>query len=114
MGRYYAETRDRLEDAADLAVGSLATRTVLLDDEFKRVSHFVFRPGDETGWHKHEYPYFVVYLTDCRLQHMSRNAPEAIIDHRARDSRHLEAGVEHHVRSLAAHDVELLEIEYKR
>jgi quercetin dioxygenase-like cupin family protein len=78
------------------------------------VSHFHFKPGDETGWHKHEYPYFVVYLTDCKLLHMPRNAPEAVIEHNSRDSRHIPPGVEHHVRSIADHDVELLEIEYKQ
>lgn len=114
MGSYYADTRDRLADVDNLQVGSLATRTVVIDDEFKRVSYFKFKPGDETGWHKHEHPYFVVYLTDCKLLHMPRNAPEAVIDHKARESRHIPAGVEHHVRSVADHDVELLEVEYKK
>jgi beta-alanine degradation protein BauB len=87
---------------------------VLIDDDEKRVAHFVFKPGDETGWHKHEYPYFVVYLTDCKLLHMPRNAPDMVIDHKARESRHIESGVEHHVRSIADHKVELLEVEYKK
>jgi len=114
MGSYYAETRDRLADVDNLVVGSLAKRNVIIDDEFKRVTHFHFRPGDETGWHKHEHPYFVVYLTDCRLLHMPRDAEEQVIDHKARESRHIPAGVEHHVRSIADHDVELLEVEYKK
>jgi beta-alanine degradation protein BauB len=114
MGTYYAKTRDRLNDVSDLEVGSLAQRTVMIDDEFRRVSHFHFKPGDETGWHKHEHPYFVVYLTDCKLLHMPRDAPETIIAHKARESRHIEAGVEHHVRSVADYEVELLEIEYKK
>ena len=113
MGTYYAAARDRLANVQDLTVGALATRTVLLDDERKRVSHFHFKPGDETGWHKHEYDYFVVYLTDARLLHMPRGGDEATLEHKARDSRAIAAGVEHNVRCLSTHDVELLEIEYK-
>ncbi len=114
MGKYYSATRDQLQDADNLQVGSLAKRTVIVDDDAKTVSHFQFKPGDETGWHKHEHDYFVVYLTDCKLLHMPRNGPEMVIDHKSRESRHIKAGVEHHVRSIADWDVELLEVEYKK
>lgn len=113
MGTYYTEARNRLADVQDLAVGALATRTVLVEDDRKRVSHFRFRPGEETGWHKHEYDYFVVYLTDAKLLHMPRGGNEVILEHKVRDSRAIAAGVEHNVRCLSTHDVELLEIEYK-
>lgn len=113
MGSYYTEARNRLADDQELAVGELAKRTVLIEDDHRRVSHFRFRPGEETGWHKHEYDYFVVYLTNAKLLHMPRGGDEVILDHKVRDNRAIAAGVEHNVRCLSGHDVELLEIEYK-
>ncbi len=114
MGTYYAAARDRLADVQELTVGALATRNVLIDDDHRRVSHFRFKPQDETGWHKHEYDYFVVYLTDAKLLHMPRGGDEVILEHKVRDNRPIAAGVEHNVRCLSTHDVELLEIEYKK
>lgn len=113
MGTYYAAARDRLADVQELAVGALAKRTVLIEDDLRRVSHFHFQPGEETGWHKHEFDYFVVYLTDAKLLQLPRGGDQVILEHKVRDSRAIAAGVEHNVRCLSAHDVELLEIEYK-
>lgn len=113
MGTYYGAARDGLADVQQLIVGALAKRTVLIEDDRRRVSHFHFKSGEETGWHKHEYDYFVVYLTDAKLLHMPRGGDEVILEHNVRDSRAIPAGVEHNVRCLSVHDVELLEVEYK-
>lgn len=39
----------------------------LVDDDRVRVTRFEFQPGDETGWHTHEYDYVVTAITDCTL-----------------------------------------------
>ena len=44
-----------------------ATPTVLIDNERVRVTEWRFRPGEATGWHRHEYDYVVVPVTTGKL-----------------------------------------------
>ena len=39
--------------------------TLLVEDEKVRVTRFDFKPGEETGWHVHEYDYVITAITDC-------------------------------------------------
>ena len=40
--------------AEDLPDAALADFTLLLDDERTRITQWVFQPGDQTGWHRHD------------------------------------------------------------
>ena len=40
-----------------------ATPTQLIDNERVRVTEWRFRPGEATGWHRHEFDYVVVPVT---------------------------------------------------
>lgn len=44
------------------------TATLLMENDRVRVSRFDFQPGEETGWHVHEYEYVITTLTDCHLR----------------------------------------------
>lgn len=44
------------------------TATQLMENDRVRVTRFDFQPGDETGWHVHEYEYVITTLTDCHLR----------------------------------------------
>ncbi len=44
-----------------------ATPTVRIDDGRVKATEWAFRPGAETGWHRHEYDYVVVPLVSGRL-----------------------------------------------
>ncbi len=45
-----------------------ATPTVFIDNNRTRVTEWRFKPGDNTGWHRHEYDYVVVPLFDGVLE----------------------------------------------
>jgi beta-alanine degradation protein BauB len=90
-----------------------ATATVLIDNDRVRVTRWQFAPGAATGWHKHEYDYVIVPLTDGMLELVE---PEG-----KRDS-HLtvgapyfrEAGVEHDVVNANDHEFTFIEIEVRQ
>jgi quercetin dioxygenase-like cupin family protein len=44
-----------------------ATPTVLIENDRVRVTQWYFKPGAATGWHRHEYDYVVVPVTNGQL-----------------------------------------------
>ncbi len=44
-----------------------ATPTVRINDDRVKATEWAFKPGAETGWHRHEHDYVVVPLTDGEL-----------------------------------------------
>lgn len=44
-----------------------ATPTQLIDNDRVRVTEWRFKPGDATGWHRHEMDYVVVPVTTGKL-----------------------------------------------
>ena len=114
MGEYFNQERNALADIRDLPVGKLAKRQVLTDDAHTRVALFEFEPGDNTGWHKHEFNYCAIYLTDAKPFHTRRDGSELHTEHTAHESKAHPVGTEHNVRSVGGNVVRLLEIEFKR
>ncbi len=90
-----------------------ALQTVLRDDETVRISRWDFEPGAVTGWHRHEWPYFAVMLTDGRmLVHDGKNVIEAIL--RAGQTYMVPPGATHDVMNGSDHPMAFVEIEVKR
>ena len=56
-----------------------ATPTQLIDNERVRVTEWRFRPGEATGWHRHEFDYVVVPVTTGQL-HLKEPDGERTID----------------------------------
>ena len=78
-----------------------------------RVTEWRFAAGAETGWHRHDYDYVVVPLTDGRLR-LVAGAEENVAELRQGVAYFRKAGVEHNVINtgkdfLAFVEVELLE-----
>ena len=90
-----------------------ATPTVLIDNDRVRVTRWRFAPGAATGWHRHEYDYVIVPLTDGRLALVEPEG-ERDSDLAIGAPYFREAGVEHDV--VNANDLEFtfIEIEVKR
>jgi quercetin dioxygenase-like cupin family protein len=90
-----------------------AQPTVLIDNERVRVTRWHFAPGAATGWHRHEYDYVIVPLTDGTLE---------LVDERGTTESELrtgvpyfrETGVEHDVVNANKRDFRFIEIELKR
>jgi beta-alanine degradation protein BauB len=78
-----------------------------------RVTEWRFSPGAETGWHRHEYDYVVVPLTDGTLRIVAA-AGESTVELKQGAAYFRKAGVEHNVINgggvfLAFTEIELVE-----
>jgi beta-alanine degradation protein BauB len=91
---------------------SAARPTVLQDDAATRITRWDFEPHANTGWHVHEWPYFVVMLTDASLE-LNDGKQRTDVARRAGDSYRRPAGVAHDVRNRSEHATSFVEIEIK-
>jgi quercetin dioxygenase-like cupin family protein len=89
-----------------------ATPTQQVDDERVRVTEWRFAPGAHTGWHRHEYDYVVVPVTDGELRIVDAEG-----EHRARlvlgQAYARRAGVEHDVFNAGEAELAFIEVEIK-
>ena len=90
-----------------------STPTQLIDNERVRVTEWRFRPGEATGWHRHEYDYVVVPVTTGQL-HLKEPDGERTIDIVLGTPYFREEGVEHDVINPSeTDDVIFIEVEMK-
>ena len=54
-----------------------ATSTIFEDNERVRITEWRFKPGEETGWHRHELDYTVVPLLTGTLTIVDRSGSES-------------------------------------
>ena len=47
---------------------ALARQTLLFEDARTRITQWRFAPGDQTGWHRHEWDYVTVQQSGGRLR----------------------------------------------
>jgi quercetin dioxygenase-like cupin family protein len=90
-----------------------ANATVLIDNERVRVTRWHFAPGAATGWHRHEYDYVVVPLTDGKLR-LVEAAGIRYSELKIGAPYSREAGVEHDVVNANDHEFTFIEIEMKK
>ena len=90
-----------------------ATPTRLIDNERVRVTEWRFKPGEATGWHRHEFDYVVVPVTTGQL-HLKEPDGERTIDIVLGTPYFREEGVEHDVINPSdTDDVIFIEVEMK-
>lgn len=90
-----------------------ATANQLHDDDRVRVTRFEFAPGEETGWHQHQYDYVVTPVTDC---HMLLELPDGTSQQAslaAGEAYHRSAGVNHNVVNAGDRPMSFVEVELK-
>ena len=89
------------------------TATQMIDDARTRVTRFQFAPGQQTGWHRHEYDYVITALTDChmRLEMPGGETKEVTVP--AGTAYRRDAGVEHNVINAGNAAMSFVEVELK-
>ena len=90
-----------------------ATHTVLVDNESIRVTRWQFAPGAATGWHRHQFDYVVVPLTDGTLKLVEPDGERAS-ELKLGEPYFRERGVEHDVVNANDHEFTFIEVETKR
>lgn len=90
-----------------------AVPTVQQDDPVLRITRWDFSPGAVTGWHRHEWGYFVIMLTDgiLRIHNGSEVTDIPLV---AGQSYMRQPGIEHDVMNGSDHPIAFVEIEIKQ
>lgn len=97
-------------EAAERQIGKFE---LLHEDEKTRITHWVIKPGEQTGWHLHDYDYVTVQQSTGRLflEHADGSTRE--VDYTPGVARAVSAPVEHNAINVGDVDIVVLEIEYK-
>lgn len=89
-----------------------ATATVQVDNDRVRVTEWHFKPGQATGYHRHEWAYVVTPTSGGRLKMTGPDGEkEAVLV--TSQAYYRDAGVEHNVINIDDHDVVFVETELK-
>jgi beta-alanine degradation protein BauB len=93
-------------------VRAKATSVTVEDNDRVRITEWRFRPGAETGWHRHELDYVIVYRTAAK--HLVETLEGGIsVEVKEGHSYFRKAGVEHNVVNVGDSEVVLVETEIK-
>jgi len=90
-----------------------AVPTVQEDNDAIRITRWDFPVGAVTGWHRHDWSYFVIMLVDGTLRiHDGTKVNDVPL--RAGQSYMRYAGIEHDVMNGSEHPIAFIEIEVKQ
>lgn len=89
-----------------------ACMKIHMDNEQVLIKEWRFQPGQETGWHRHDYDFVVLPRTDGRL-HIVTHEGENDRDIVAGSCYTRPAGTEHNVTNASDHEVVILDVELK-
>ena len=90
-----------------------AVPTQQVDDERVRITRWDFAPGAATGFHVHEYPYVVTYLTDAKLRVVDKDGQTSMVEMKAGGSYSRPKGIAHDVINAGAAPMAFVEVEIK-
>lgn len=89
-----------------------ARATVIIDNERVIVTEYRFRPGDNTGWHRHGHDYVIVPTTDGKVKLLTADG-ESSGEMKQGVPYFRSEGVEHDVVNAGDADLAFIEIELK-
>jgi len=89
------------------------TATRMIDDARVRVTRFDFAPGQETGWHRHEFDYVITAATDCHMRLGLPGGETTQVTVMAANAYRRDAGVEHTVINAGDAPMAFVEVELK-
>ena len=99
--------------AAKAADRGIATHKVLMEDDKMIVTHWVFKPGEQTGWHLHDTDYMPIQLSTGKLLFEFPDGSTREVVYIPGTSSHVKAPVEHNAINIGDVDIVALEIEFK-
>lgn len=87
---------------------------VVHEDDRVIVTHWVFKPGEETGWHRHELDYMPIQMSEGRLRFEFPDGSTRDVDYVPRTASIVSAPLEHNAINVSDQEMVALEIEFKR
>lgn len=108
----------KLEERTQLAVDpdKLAHNEVILDNETTRITFHRIKPGEQSGWHRHECDYVGYHFatSDLSVEYGTGGSGKMISEEGKASFYEVGGGFEHNVTNVGGTDMVALEIEYKR
>lgn len=98
---------------AEAAERPIATSEPLFEDDKTRITQWTMRPGEQTGWHSHDFDYVVVQLSGGRLHLDYADGTEREVDYAPGGTLSGSAPIEHNAISVGEEAIVSIEIEYK-
>ena len=94
----------------------LAHNEVILDNDMTRITFHRIRPGEQSGWHRHEFDYVGYHFasSDLLVEYGSGGTGTMISQAGVATFYEAGEGFEHNVTNVGLTDMVALEIEYKR
>ena len=86
---------------------------LVLDNERTRITQWTIAPGEQTGWHLHDYDYVTIQQSTGRLHLDFADGSVKEIDYVPGTSQMYKAPIEHNATNVGDVDIRVLEIEYK-
>ena len=96
--------------AADREVGQFST---LIDNDRTRITHWVIKPGQQTGWHLHDHDYVTIQQSEGTLWLEHSDGTERTVHYKPGTTLAVSAPVEHNAVNVGDVDIVVTEIEYK-
>jgi quercetin dioxygenase-like cupin family protein len=106
-------TKLKEKTASEAADRPVAAFNLLLEDDKTRITYWVIKPGEQTGWHRHEFDYVAVQQSAGRLHLDYADGSVREIDYTPGVALAASAPVEHNAINVGDVDIVALEIEYK-
>jgi quercetin dioxygenase-like cupin family protein len=90
-----------------------APHVIVHEDERARIIRYTIRPGEQTGWHTHQFDYVVVRQSDGTLTSNFADGTKQDFAYRAGTAASYKAPVTHNAVNTGDTDIVGYEIEYK-
>lgn len=91
-----------------------APHVVVHEDDRSRIIQYTLKPGEQTGWHRHELDYVVIFKSAGELTSTFADGTTKTFSYEPGKSAAYTAPVEHNAVNTGDTDVTGYEIEYKR
>jgi len=92
----------------------IASHKIVLENEEIIVTHWVFKPGEQTGWHRHEVDYLPIQLSEGKLRFEFPDGSSREVDYVPRTTSVVKAPLEHNAINVSDVEMVALEIEFKK
>ena len=103
----------RMESRERQPVSGRAEPNVLFEDERTKITTWKFAPGDETGWHHHNFDYVTIQKSGGRLKLESQDGEIKYVNYENDKTLNYAAPIKHNATNVSDEEVRVIEIEYK-
>ena len=86
---------------------------LLLEDDKTLITHWVIKPGEQTGWHLHNHDYVTIQQSYGTLYLEHSDGAIREVKYSPGTTRSVKAPVEHNAINIGDVNIEVIEIEYK-